>query len=498
MRKKLYFFYLFTIFLTQSCSKEEVTPTPNPTPTPTPPQITLTLPKISLSTNALVTDISPFQGKLFYIVSDYGGTKINENGICWSTNSNPTVNDKKNIDSLPLSVSTSILGVMSNLLPKTKYYVRAFATNSVGTSYSNELSFITDTLYGCSVNPTLFKGELFAQQLTDGKILISSANGSSNELNNKPINGIVKLNTDGTIDNTFNYNQNYNFVGILRGKFKILVQKDGKYIACYNANNGYTKFIRINTNGTVDNTFNPSITASSVFDMEIQNDDKILLGGTQINGGKLVRLNNNGSLDTTFVVKGVSIGTVSAISISNDGKILLCSGGSLLRLNSDGTYDNSFKTTSNISVNHIVKTLSNKFLIQYHEYNSTNSYIISLNSDGSKDETFKSITINDLNVRHISNIQSDNYIYISGQFSKLNNENYNSFARFNSDGIIDKTLNIGTGFTNSGVVIGNKFALTTGFLSNDKKIVVSGGFDNYDGKKVKYFSKINYDGSICQ
>ena len=37
--------------------------------------------------------------------------------------------------------------------------------------------------------------------------------------------------------------------------------------------------------------------------------------------------------------------------------------------------------------------------------------------------------------------------------------------------ISNKTLNIGTGFTNSGVVIGNKFALTTGFLSNDKKML---------------------------
>lgn len=147
-------------------------------------------------------------------------------------------------------------------------------------------------------------------------------------------------------------------------------------------------------------------------------------------------------------------------------------------------------------VYHISKISGNKFLIHYDD-NTTNSFIERINSDGSKDASFKTIILNDLNLYFIGNIESDNNIYIGGQFSKINNEDINGFARFSLDGTIDKTLNVGSGFIYSGVLSGNNLRISTSFLASDKKIIVSGGFDKYNGKKIKWFTKINSDGSIC-
>jgi len=67
-----------------------------------------------------------------------GGFAVTDRGICWSINPNPTVNDNK------LSSGTGtgnfVCGI-TNLALGNKYYVRAFATNSTGTYYGNEVAF---------------------------------------------------------------------------------------------------------------------------------------------------------------------------------------------------------------------------------------------------------------------------------------------------------------------------------------------------------------------
>lgn len=73
-------------------------------------------------------------------VEDDGGMGIIDCGICWSTNDNPTIADNKTIDTLgAFGFESSITGLEAN----TTYYVRAYATNSVGTGYGNVISFKT-------------------------------------------------------------------------------------------------------------------------------------------------------------------------------------------------------------------------------------------------------------------------------------------------------------------------------------------------------------------
>lgn len=69
-----------------------------------------------------------------------GGAAVTVCGICWDTLPNPTVSGIHTTDSASMGIFTSS---MMNLTPATIYYVRAYATNSVGTTYGQEISFRT-------------------------------------------------------------------------------------------------------------------------------------------------------------------------------------------------------------------------------------------------------------------------------------------------------------------------------------------------------------------
>jgi hypothetical protein len=73
------------------------------------------------------------------VLSD-GGEIITANGVCWSTNPNPTISDSKTTDA---TGSASFTSNITGLSAGTTYHVRAYATNSVGTAYGDNLSFTT-------------------------------------------------------------------------------------------------------------------------------------------------------------------------------------------------------------------------------------------------------------------------------------------------------------------------------------------------------------------
>ncbi|WP_304142564.1 FISUMP domain-containing protein [Mesoflavibacter zeaxanthinifaciens] len=88
-----------------------------------------------------ITDITSSTATSGGNILSNGGGEITERGVVWSTEQNPTINlDTKTVDGSGIGDYTSN---MSNLLPATSYYVRAYATNSAGTSYGNEMSFST-------------------------------------------------------------------------------------------------------------------------------------------------------------------------------------------------------------------------------------------------------------------------------------------------------------------------------------------------------------------
>ena len=83
-------------------------------------------------------------------VTNAGSSKVTARGVCWDTSKNPTKSDSKTIDGSGTGSYTSKLtGLQSNC----KYYVRAYATNSEGTSYGDQISFYTKAS-GKSVTPS--------------------------------------------------------------------------------------------------------------------------------------------------------------------------------------------------------------------------------------------------------------------------------------------------------------------------------------------------------
>jgi len=74
-------------------------------------------------------------------VTDEGSSSVTERGICWSTSENPTISDSHSSS----GTGTGTFSVnLTNLNANTTYHVRAYATNSSGTSYGDDVSFTTD------------------------------------------------------------------------------------------------------------------------------------------------------------------------------------------------------------------------------------------------------------------------------------------------------------------------------------------------------------------
>jgi uncharacterized protein (TIGR02145 family) len=76
------------------------------------------------------------------VVAD-GGAAVTARGVCWSRTQNPDIYGNKTTDGTGVGVFTSR---MTGLTSKTAYYVRAYATNSAGTSYGKEVYFVTSLL----------------------------------------------------------------------------------------------------------------------------------------------------------------------------------------------------------------------------------------------------------------------------------------------------------------------------------------------------------------
>jgi hypothetical protein len=94
---------------------------------------------VSLTTLAAssITAITAISGGT---ITDDGGAVATARGICWSTVSGPTTADNMTSNGAGTGTFASNL---AGLTANTKYYIRAYATNSVGTSYGNEVSFTT-------------------------------------------------------------------------------------------------------------------------------------------------------------------------------------------------------------------------------------------------------------------------------------------------------------------------------------------------------------------
>ena len=96
---------------------------------------------VATLTTATVNTIAQTTAQSGGNITADGGSAITARGVIWSTTASPTIADSKTIDGTGKgNFSSSITG----LAPYTTYYARAYATNSIGTAYGNEVSFTTE------------------------------------------------------------------------------------------------------------------------------------------------------------------------------------------------------------------------------------------------------------------------------------------------------------------------------------------------------------------
>ena len=105
----------------------------------------ITIPSINTVSITSITTLSAISGGN---ITNDGGATVSVRGVCWSIASSPTTSNSKTSDGFGIGAFTSsITGLSSN----TTYYVRAYATNSMGTAYGGQVSFKTLTV----ILPTL-------------------------------------------------------------------------------------------------------------------------------------------------------------------------------------------------------------------------------------------------------------------------------------------------------------------------------------------------------
>jgi uncharacterized protein (TIGR02145 family) len=99
-------------------------------------------PAIPVLTTTAVSAITASSALAGGNITADGGADVTARGVCWSTNSTPTIADDITNDGVGTgSFTSAITGLSAN----TAYNVRAYATNSAGTGYGNNITFTTST-----------------------------------------------------------------------------------------------------------------------------------------------------------------------------------------------------------------------------------------------------------------------------------------------------------------------------------------------------------------
>ena len=134
-------------------------------------------------------------------ITNIGGANIISNGVCWSTSPNPTLNNYFTIDLINNEIFESNV---TNLLPNTQYYIRAYATNSQGTSYGSDSTFTTlspviPTIIGeYPTNITLTTATCRGTVISDGGAAVTARGVCWSTSQNPTINGDHTTTGEGT------------------------------------------------------------------------------------------------------------------------------------------------------------------------------------------------------------------------------------------------------------------------------------------------------------
>jgi uncharacterized delta-60 repeat protein len=205
---------------------------------------------------------------------------------------------------------------------------------------------------------------------SDGKIIIVGSATLASGVNFC----VARLNTDGTLDNTFNTIGQYNlYINGACYAYKANVQPDGKILvggsSTVNSERVATMF-RLNTDGTLDLTFGasgivemdavPADNRSEILDIERNGTDIYALGYSNLNftNNKTVvyKLSSNGTLDATFDTDGMKVINQMCyrkIIVQPNGSFVTFGNGLVVKYLPSGASDNSFADGGYLGISNV-------------------------------------------------------------------------------------------------------------------------------------------------
>jgi uncharacterized delta-60 repeat protein len=333
---------------------------------------------------------------------------------------------------------TSVHGVLRSRI------ARLNSDGTLDTGFQNGMAGASVVAGGITVNAVAVQ--------PDGKVLMG---GRFSTVNGVARSGIARLNTDGSLDTTFQ-NGMAGLTLTVTPAAALALQPDGKVVVggFFTTVNGVarTNIARLNADGSLDTTFQNGMAGANgvVFALALQLDGKVLIGGffTTVNGtarSGIARLNSDGSLDTGFQngMAGASLPRVESISVQTDGRVLIGGG---------------FGTVNGVSRIHLAR----------------------LQTDGSLDTTFLNGLAGPNGSVADLLVQPDSKVLVGGTFSSINGVARFRIARVNTDGSLDTTFQNGL----AGVSNINDLASATVeslALQSDGKVLIGGGFNMVNG-----------------
>lgn len=238
-------------------------------------------------------------------VTSQGTTSVSQRGVCWSTNPNPGTNDSHSANG---SGTGSFTSNLTGLTEVTTYYVRAYATNSIGTNYGNEISFTTD------IAPPV---------VTSGLMAYYTFNQQSA--------GDWTSNNDGIAINL---------------EFSTSTPEGSGYSASFNGVNSYISIMTAFFSGTMDFCFSAWVkTSTNTFTFFNQNGGIYTDNGVAIDNNNKVYYAMNGLLWQTFN------NPATALLDNNWSHFVYCRQGSLVKYYIDGTLTDSRSESGSMHAN---------------------------------------------------------------------------------------------------------------------------------------------------
>lgn len=343
----------------------------------------------------------------------------------------------------------------------------------------------------------------------DGKVLIVGALVNNN--NGVNTQGVLLLNTDGTVDAAYNTGNTgapgyVSGVALLSGDKAVI---SGQFTT-YN-DVARNNLARLNADGTLDASFNPGTGFGNPNQnvVSVQSDGKLIVSGmfgtyNAATTKGFIRINIDGTQDTTFNAGNVGAqinGQVRYVVKKSDGKYLV--GGNftqvngstaryMVKLNADGSIDGGFNSGLTSTPTGFEELNNGKIMVSgFFQQNGNPTYIGILNADGTLDVAVPSPS--PYSMSYISRITKDSTgkILVAGSLNS-GSGNISGMYRLNEDGTLDTTFNQGGAGFNNGVMVTNLF------VQSDGKILVAGDMiTSYNGTSLSTkMLRLNTDGTL--